>query len=284
MTPAGHWQIRSRTLDLASGPRIMGILNVTPDSFSDGGCYGEPAAAVERGIQLAEDGADILDVGGESTRPGATPVHESEELRRVVPVVRALAARLAIPISIDTSKAQVAEAALDEGAEIVNDITAGLADPRMAQVVSHSGAGVCLMHMQGTPQTMQDRPHYQDVVREVTTFLEARRDAMLACGVARGRICLDPGIGFGKTHEHNLTLLRHIDALHELGCPLLVGHSRKALLGHLMSDKQRDRTAAMIGLALALAAHQVQVLRVHDVLPLRDALSGFQVLNPWPGR
>lgn len=279
MTPAVHWRIRSRTLDLTPGPRIMGILNVTPDSFSDGGSYGEPTAAVERGVQLAEEGADILDVGGESTRPGATPVDASEELRRVVPVVRALAARLAIPISIDTSKSQVAAAALDEGAEIVNDVTAGLADPRMAQVVSHSGAGVCLMHMQGTPQTMQDHPHYQDVVREVTTFLEARRDAMLACGVAQERICLDPGIGFGKSHEHNLTLLRHIDALHELGCPLLVGHSRKGLLGHLIGDKQRDRTDATIGLALALVTRHVQILRVHDVLPLRDALKGFQALT-----
>ena len=277
---ANSWKLRTRTLACGERPLLMGIVNVTPDSFSDGGKFLDHQAAVDHAIQLLDDGADIVDIGGESTRPYSTPVAEEEELRRVLPVIEdVFRQRPTVVISIDTSKPAVAEAAIAAGAEIINDIT-GLNDVRLAHVARESGAGVCVMHMQGTPQTMQDNPTYGDVVAEIHVELRQRRDALVAAGIERGRICLDPGIGFGKTHEHNIELMANCWRFHDLGCPLLVGHSRKGFLGKLIGDKAADRTAATIGGALALAAQGVQILRVHDVRPLREALAVFAAASP----
>jgi dihydropteroate synthase len=253
----------------------MGIVNVTPDSFSDGGRFAEPQAAIDHALKLAAEGADILDVGGESTRPYSTPVEAEEELRRVIPVVRGICRQTDVPVSIDTSKADVARQAVDCGAEIVNDVTGLEGDRQMPRFVVESGVGLCAMHMQGTPQTMQDEPRYGDVVEEVASYLKSRRDALEQLGIARERICLDPGIGFGKTHQHNLMLLAHCQRFLKLDCPLLVGHSRKGFIAKVLGDKQADRTYATIGVALSLAAQRVHILRVHDVGPLKQALRLF---------
>lgn len=289
MTPAPHpraasWKLRATTLDLSGPPLLMGIVNVTPDSFSDGGQYVEVGAAVDHALRLVDDGAAILDIGGESTRPYAEPVDAEEELRRVLPVIERLAAQTTTPISIDTSKASVARAALDAGAQIINDVTGLEGDPLMLGLAVSAGAGVCAMHMRGTPQTMQDQPEYEDVVAEILAYLRQRRDRLREAGVDPARICLDPGIGFGKTHEHNLELMRGAERYHELGCPLLVGHSRKGFLGKLLGDKQADRTAASVGAALALAQRGVQVIRVHDVRPTSEALLAFAACGglAWP--
>jgi dihydropteroate synthase len=273
---ADRWQLRTRTLRFGRLPRLMGIVNVTPDSFSDGGRYLDPAAAIEHGLRLEAEGADLLDIGGQSTRPGAEPVGLDEELRRVMPVVAGLAERVGVPLSIDTSQAAVAREALRAGVEAINDVTALTADPAMLPLAAESGCGVCAMHMQGTPQTMQQAPHYDDVVGEVFDYLRERRDALEAAGVPRERIALDPGIGFGKTLEHNLALLRGIGRLHRLGCPLVVGHSRKRFIGGVLGDPEADRTAGTIGMALALARRGVEVLRVHDVAAVRHALLLFE--------
>ena len=262
----------------------MGIVNVTPDSFSDGGHFFTVRAAVDQGLRLEDEGADLLDIGGESTRPYATPVALDEELRRVLPVVEQLAARISIPMSIDTSKARVANEALEAGAEVINDVTGLEGDADMLKVAVRSEAGVCAMHMQGTPQTMQDAPSYVDVVAEIGEYLGLRRDGLLAAGISRDRIALDPGIGFGKSHQHNLTLLAHCDRFHELGCPLLVGHSRKGLIAKVLQDKQTNRTAGSVGVALSLARQGVQVLRVHDVAPTRQALTLFAATGGLDGQ
>jgi dihydropteroate synthase len=254
----------------------MGIINVTPDSFSDGGKFCDANAAVEQALQLAADGADILDIGGESTRPYSEPVPADEELRRVLPVFEQLSRQVNIPLSIDTSKAQVAKAALDAGAEIINDVTGLEGDPEMAPLAAATGAAVCAMHMQGTPKTMQDNPAYGDVVAEVLEYLERRRDALISAGIAADRICLDPGIGFGKTHNHNLVLMANCQKFHALDCPLLVGHSRKGFLGKILGNKDADRTHATVGAALSLAVQGVQIIRVHDVRPVREALIAFE--------
>lgn len=257
----------------------MGIVNVTPDSFSDGGRYLDADRAVEHALGLVADGAAILDIGGESTRPGAAPVDADEELRRVLPVVERLAAETDTPVSIDTNKAAVARAALAAGASLVNDVTGLEGDPEMLPVVADSDCGVCVMHMQGTPRTMQSDPTYGDVVAEVKAYLAERRDALAAGGIAPERVLLDPGIGFGKTYEHNLELLRRVEELHELGCGLLVGHSRKRFLGEILGDPEADRTAATVGVSLHLAACGVQVLRVHDVRPTVDALKAHAAVS-----
>jgi dihydropteroate synthase len=254
----------------------MGIVNVTPDSFSDGGRFFDANAAVAHALQLVADGADLLDIGGESTRPYSEPVIAQEELRRVLPVIEQLASQVSVPISIDTSKASVARAAIDAGAEIINDVTGLDGDPKMVGVAIATSAGVCVMHMQGTPQTMQDSPSYTDVVAEVGDYLRDRRDALVSTGVTRERICLDPGIGFGKTREHNLALMNNCGEFHSLGCPLLVGHSRKAFLAKLTGDKEGARTAATVSAALSLALQGVQIVRVHDVRAVRDALVVFE--------
>jgi len=226
LSPADHWKLRTRTLSVGKLPLLMGIINVTPDSFSDGGHCLDAEMAVEHGLRLAAEGADILDVGGESTRPHAEPVDVQEELRRVMPVVGALCRQTDLPVSIDTSKALVARHAIHAGAEIINDVTAMTGDPAMLPLAVELACGVCAVHMRGTPRTMQDNPTYVDVVAEVLEYLRQRRDALQAAGIDDGRIALDPGIGFGKTTEHNLQLLANARQLHSLGCPVLVGHSR----------------------------------------------------------
>lgn len=281
---ATYWQLRNRRLDFAQLPRLMGIVNVTPDSFSDGGRFFDATAAVDQALRLEDAGADVLDIGGESTRPYSQPVALDEELRRVVPVVQQLAERVSIPLSIDTSKARVARDALAAGAEIINDVTALAGDPDMVSLAVESKAGVCAMHMQGTPQTMQDNPAYTDVVAEVADYLCRRRDELQAAGVETTRLALDPGIGFGKTHQHNLNLLAHVERFHELGCPLLVGHSRKGLIARVLNDKQADLTAGTIGVALSLATHGVQVIRVHDVAAVRHALLLFAATGALDGQ
>jgi dihydropteroate synthase len=274
---ASTWQLRTKRLTFGALPLVMGIVNVTPDSFSDGGQFFGSAAAIEQGLKLLDEGAVILDIGGESTRPYSTPVGADEELQRVIPVVEAIRrARPDAILSIDTSKAAVARAALAAGVEIINDVTGLSGDPEMMPLAAQSQVGVCAMHMQGTPQTMQDNPAYTDIVAEIHAYLRQRRDALLAAGIARERICLDPGIGFGKTHEHNVTLMAHCHHFHDLGQPLLVGHSRKGFIGKLLGDKDAPRLFGTLGSALALAVQGVQVIRVHDVRPLQEALALFE--------
>jgi dihydropteroate synthase len=251
--------------------KLMGVVNVTPDSFSDGGLYLDAEAAIEHGRELVEQGAEILDVGGESTRPGAEPVSEEEELRRVEPVVAGLAGADA-QISVDTSKAAVAVAALDAGAAIVNDVTALRGDSEMAGLCAERGAGVVLMHMRGDPRTMQDEPRYEDVVDEVKGFLVERVEAALAAGIVAERIWLDPGIGFGKTAAHNLELLRRLGELEELGRPLVVGTSRKSFIGRADGSPVDDRLGGTIASSVLAAAEGAEVLRVHDVAEIRQAL------------
>ena len=252
-------------------PAVMGVLNVTPDSFSDGGAFLAPGAAVEHAREMAAAGADLIDVGGESTRPGAEPVSAEEELRRVTPVIEALGSR--IPVSIDTSKALVAEAALRAGAAFVNDVTALRGDADMATVVAGSGADVCLMHMLGEPRTMQDDPRYDDVVADVAAFLEERLAFAVGQGIPEDRVWLDPGIGFGKTLQHNLALLRRLDEIVALGRPVVVGVSRKSFLGKLTGKGGADRVAGTVAANVLAYERGAHMFRVHDVGPTRDALA-----------
>jgi len=259
--------------------RIMGIVNVTPDSFSDGGCCLDPAAALEQGLKLIREGADILDIGGESTRPGAPPVDAETELERVLPVVRTLAAQGGVPVSIDTRKARVAHAALAAGATMVNDVSAG-ADPSMFDAVREHGAMLCLMHMQGTPRDMQTSPTYGDCVREVTAFLRERTSCALKAGIDASRMVLDPGIGFGKRLEDNVALIQALGELRSLGAPLLLGVSRKSFLGHLGGERQPSRRDAETSAAIALGACLgADIHRVHDVRAARQALSVAQEIQ-----
>lgn len=276
---ASSWQLRTQTLAFGPLPALMGIVNVTPDSFSDGGRFYAQDAAVDHALQLAAEGADILDIGGESTRPYSDPVSADEELDRVIPVVERLVGRTMAPISIDTSKAAVAEVAIAAGAEIINDVTGLEDDPAMLPLAVELSVGVCAMHMQGTPQTMQDHPQYENVVDDIADYLRRRRDTLLAAGIVPSRICLDPGIGFGKTHRHNLALVQHFAEFHSLGCPLLAGHSRKGFIANVMGNKEADRTAGTIGVSLALARAGAQVLRVHDVAATRQALLTFHACS-----
>ena len=267
----------------------MGIVNVTPDSFSDGGKFLDPSAAVDHALQLVADGADLLDIGGESTRPYSAAVDQREELARVLPVVEKLATQTDVPLSIDTSKAVVAREATSAGAEVINDVTALTGDAAMLDVALDTQTGICAMHMQGTPQTMQDSPTYRDVTNEVFSYLARRRDELFAAGVDRQRLSLDPGIGFGKTHQHNLTLLSNAGRFHDLGCPLLVGASRKGFIGKVLGDKTANPLSGTIGVSLALATAGIQILRVHDVGPIRqawqlfDACGGGSSLRTPPG-
>jgi len=254
-------------------PAVMGVLNVTPDSFSDGGEYLDAAAAVAHARAMVGEGAALVDVGGESTRPGAAPVGEAEELRRVMPVVEALGRDGTVPISIDTSKAAVARAAIAAGAAFVNDVTALRGDPGMAQVVAASGAEVCLVHMLGEPRTMQDDPRYDDLVSDVKAFLEERLAFAVAEGIPGERVWLDPGIGFGKTLEHNLELLRRLDEIVVLGQPVLVGASRKRFIGTLTGRAERHRVAGTVAANVLAFARGAHMFRVHDVAATRDALA-----------
>jgi len=254
-------------------PIVMGVVNVTPDSFSDGGMFADAGAAVAHGERLAADGADVLDVGGESTRPGASPVGEQEELRRVVPVVERLATQAGPRVSIDTTKVAVARAALQAGARIVNDVSAFRAAPEMAELVAASGASCCLMHMLGEPRTMQERPRYGDVVSEVKAFLEERLAFAVAEGVPEQRIWLDPGIGFGKTVEHNLELLRRLDEIVAIGRPVAVGTSRKRFIGQLTGRPEGERVAGTVATLVLAFERGASVVRVHDVAEAVDALT-----------
>jgi dihydropteroate synthase len=265
-----HWQTSRYVIDL-SRPRVMGIVNITPDSFSDGGRHGDARSALAHCEQLLREGADILDLGGESSRPGAEALPLEEELARVLPVLRE-ALRLGVPVSVDTYKTEVMQAALDAGADIVNDIFALRSPGAQAVVARHPRCGVCLMHMQGEPKSMQAAPHYVDVAAEVRDFLATRAGALRGQGVAADRIVLDPGYGFGKSVEHNFELLRRQRELLEAGCPLLVGWSRKSSLGAITGRAVGERLAASVAAALAAVEHGARVVRVHDVAATVDAL------------
>lgn len=264
-------QVAGMTMDR---PRIMGILNVTPDSFSDGGMFDAPDAALARAVAMIADGADILDIGGESTRPGAVTVGNTDEIARTAPVISAIRAGSDVPISIDTRKADVAQAALDAGATLVNDVAAMTYDPMMAQVTQQAGVPICLMHAKGTPATMQDDPAYDDVLLDVYDFLAARIAVAEAAGIARHQIVVDPGIGFGKTMRHNQELLRGLSLFHGLGCPILLGASRKRFIGTVSGALEpQDRMAGSVAVALHGVAAGVQILRVHDTKETRQAIS-----------
>jgi dihydropteroate synthase len=259
------WRCGSHVIPLRRRTMVMGVVNVTPDSFSDGGSYGGADDATKHALQMVGDGADLLDVGGESTRPGSDPIPADEERHRVLPVIEAIVKeRPDLPVSVDTRKSKVATAALEAGATIVNDISAG-ADPAMFHVVRNAGAGMVLMHMLGEPKTMQENPTYHDVVADVRGFLGARIEAAVAAGIDHDQLCVDPGIGFGKTLEHNLSILREIGAFQHLGVPTLVGPSRKGFIGSLTGTEVDERVEGTAGVVAWCAAHSVDVVRVHDV-------------------
>jgi dihydropteroate synthase len=278
-----RWEACGRTIlaDHDLVPNVMGIVNLTPDSFSDGGAAfraGNPAAFA---LRIVEQGASLLDLGGESSRPGAEPVPLDEELSRVIPVVAALASGVTAPLSIDTTKAAVAEQALRAGAVIVNDVSALRADSNMAGIVARTGAGVVLMHMQGVPSSMQVNPHYDDVVSEVYDFLAERLRWAEARGIPRARIAVDPGIGFGKTTEHNLEILRNLDRFANLGCVILVGVSRKGFLGAISGRRVGERAVASVAASLAACVRGARVVRVHDVAPMVDAIRVWTAIRGW---
>ncbi len=267
------WKIRDREIDLSNRARVMGIINATPDSFSDGGSFLDPQAALAHGLQMVAEGAEILDIGGESTRPGAQSVEADEEIRRVLPIIQALRRESQVLLSIDTSKAAVARAALDAGADIINDVTGLRGDPDMPALAASSKAGIVIMHMQGQPRTMQVAPTYDDVVHEVGNFFRHALARSVACGIDPMRIALDPGIGFGKTPEHNRRLLAELSAFLEFGRPLLVGASRKSFLGWLAgSSAMDDRFWPGVALTSLCRERGARILRVHDVKPHTEAL------------
>jgi len=259
-----------RTFDLAHRSLLMGIVNVTPDSFSDGGLFFSRTAAIDQALKLAADGADIIDIGGESTRPFAAPVSTDAELDRVVPLIKAIRQRSDIPISIDTYKAEVAHAALDAGANLINDISALRFDPGMVHLAARSGVPVVLMHMQGQPRDMQVAPHYHNLVAEVKTFLTQQRDFALSHGIAASNIILDVGIGFGKTLSHNLELIRRFDEFHDLGCPLLLGVSRKAFIGKILDAPVTERDIGSLGAIAVGLTRGAHIIRTHNVLLARQ--------------
>ncbi len=254
-----------------SRPQVMGIVNVTPDSFSDGGKYTSTQVAVSHALTLIAEGADILDIGGESTRPGAAPVPLDEELSRVIPVIEALKGVSTVPLSIDTYKPEVMRQAIAAGADMVNDVRA-LQEPGALDVVVNTNVGICLMHMQGNPQTMQMAPHYEDVVVDVEQFLADRLQACISHGIAKNRIILDPGFGFGKTREHNIRLIQQLEKLHSIGQPLLVGLSRKSVLGAIAGGDENQRLYASIAASVISAMKGAKIVRVHDVKATVDAL------------
>tara|TARA_R110002095_G_scaffold203734_2_gene185997 strand:+ start:100606 stop:101403 length:798 start_codon:yes stop_codon:yes gene_type:complete len=260
-------------------PLLMGILNVTPDSFSDGGEAINLDSAVYKGLQLVKNGADILDIGGESTRPGAELVSVEEELQRVIPAIEALSTQTHVPISIDTTKAEVARQAIQAGAVIINDISGLTFDPAMIPLAAETKAGVICMHILGTPQTMQDHPEYEDVVSDLKTWFGERIQTLLSSGIEPERIVIDPGVGFGKTAEHNLEILSHIEEFKDLGYPVLIGHSRKRFLSKLLGRSVEERLAGTVGVSIALADQSVDILRLHDVAANRDALSAWQAVS-----
>jgi len=267
------FRARGKSFELGRRTWLVGVVNVTPDSFYDGGLYFEPARAIERALTLAAEGADIIDIGGESSRPGSIPIPAKEEKKRILPVVEVLRQKNDVLISVDTTKAEVAEAALAVGADIINDISAGRFDPQMFPVVARAKAAVILMHMKGTPRTMQLAPHYDDVLGEVKAFLGERLEAAESCGVARESVLLDPGIGFGKTLEHNLTLLNNLQFFEELGRPLMVGISRKSFIGKILKLEVKDRLEGTIAASVVSILRGASLLRVHDIQAVKRAIA-----------
>lgn len=260
-------------------PRLMGVVNVTPDSFSDGGDFLDPQAAIDHGRKLVDDGAHILDIGGESTRPGSKPITLDEECARILPVIAGLS-DLGVPISVDTRHADVMRRAIDAGATIVNDVTALTGDPESVGVCAEAGVDVVLMHMQGTPETMQDNPTYEDAALDIVDYMRERLDVLNAAGIGPNKICIDPGIGFGKTLDHNQRILSAVDAFHELGVPLLLGVSRKSFITKIDRDvPAKERVAGSIAAAIAGWDRGVQLFRVHDVAETRQALAVWQAIE-----
>jgi dihydropteroate synthase len=279
-----HWQLPERVLTITQRPLIMAIVNVTPDSFSDGGRLASADDAVAHGLELVRQGADILDIGGESTRPGSQPVSEEEELHRVLPVIAALRKQVALPLSVDTSKAEVARQCLAAGAQIINDVTALAGDLLMAEVVRAANAGVILMHMRGTPASMQIEPRYDDVVSEVISFLQQRLNLLTERGIGFERFAVDPGIGFGKTSEHNLQLLGRLAEMRKLGRPVCLGVSRKGFIGKLTGEPvERRIIGSVAALALPVLQGAAQIVRVHDVQATREAVDLWSALAPARG-
>ena len=268
-----RFRARGKSFELGQRTWLIGVVNVTPDSFFDGGLYFEPARAIERALALAAEGADIIDVGGESSRPGSSPISAKEEKRRILPVVEVVKQRPGLLVSVDTTKAEVAEAALAAGADIINDISAGRFDPRMLPLAAESGAGIVLMHMKGTPRTMQISPHYDDLLGEVKTFLRERLEAAESCGLAPESVLLDPGIGFGKKLKHNLALLNNLGSFGELGRPLVVGISRKSFLGKILNLEAHDRLEGTIAAAVVSVLRGASLLRVHDLQAVKRAVA-----------
>jgi dihydropteroate synthase len=275
-----EWSFPGADWRLVGQPRLMGVLNVTPDSFSDGGQFRDPGLAADRAFALVGEGADIIDIGGESTRPGAIPVDLPEELSRVLPVIERVARGTTVPISIDTTKAEVARRALDAGAVIVNDVSALTADPVMPAICARWQSGVICMHMQGTPQTMQLAPSYGNVVGEISDYLALRIAALEERGIPRQRVVVDPGIGFGKTADNNLAILRSVRRFRSLGRPVLIGHSRKGFLQKLLGRPTDEVLAGTLGVAIALTVLGADLLRVHDVRAVRNALAAFGAILP----
>ncbi len=275
------WSCTDTRIEIGDRPLVMGILNVTPDSFSDGGMYDDAAEAADHARQMIQDGASIVDVGGESTRPGAAEVSEVEEMRRTIPVVEAIRRDSSVIVSIDTRKAAVARRAIEAGASIVNDVSAMTHDAEMAGVIAGSGAGIVLMHMRGNPRTMQNSPTYEDVLREVCDRLGERLDACRKAGINADQTVLDPGIGFGKTLDHNLALLAGIPSLRRLGRPVLIGLSRKSFLGRLTGRDADERAAATIAGNFFAAERGADILRAHDVRETVDAMTVFKALRTW---
>jgi dihydropteroate synthase len=273
-----EWRCRQFRFVFPRPALVMGIVNVTPDSFSDGGRFLDPAAAVEHGVRLVSEGADLLDIGGESTRPGAALVSEAEELRRVLPVLEGLAARVTVPLSIDTVKPEVARAAVASGAAVINDVASGQADPLMSRVVADTGAGYVAMHMQGTPQTMQRAPVYGNVVQEVGDFFDARLKSLVAAGVSVEQVALDPGIGFGKTLDHTLDLLARLAEFTRQGRPLVLGVSRKSFLGAMLGAGIADRLPAGLAFTVWASLQGVRIFRTHDVAATVQALRVAEAL------
>jgi dihydropteroate synthase len=276
--------IGPKTFDLTHRPLLMGVVNVTPDSFSDGGLFFSQTAALSQALELAADGADIIDIGGESTRPFADPVSAAQELDRVIPLIQAIRQHSNIPISIDTYKADVAQAALDAGADLINDISALRFDPQMVHLAARSRVPVVLMHMQGQPRDMQVAPHYDNLISEVKTFLAQRRDFALAHGISPANIILDVGIGFGKNLSHNLALIRRLDEFHDLNCPLLLGVSRKAFIGKILAAPAAERDIGTLGAIAVGLTRGAHIIRTHNVLLARQLAAVVNaVIHGYPG-
>jgi len=267
------FNFNGKSWTLGTRPLLMGVLNVTPDSFSDGGLYLNCETALEHALQMARSGADLLDIGGESTRPGAEPVPADIEKKRVLPVIKELASKTQIPLSVDTSKPSVAQAAIEAGASIINDVT-GMRDPGMKEILKNSEAGFILMHMRGTPKTMQEHTEYKDLISDITDYFQERLQAIYRAGISRNRIVLDPGIGFSKTAEQNLQILANLTEFRKLGRPVLAGPSRKSFIAHLLTDKDEERrrwgTAGSVAAAVMTGA---DIIRVHDIAEMRDVLT-----------